>query len=219
MNLLLAAALSASPALAQDTVDLGTLKNEEISVVQKILYPKTDRSEMSVSLGVIAFDPFLYAPKLQGTYGKHMSETMSWEAQLGVGYGLPNAAYREVTSVAYGLSPETYRYLGSLTAGITWSPIYAKMNWQGERIYHHDVYIPIVGGVTVEQLTWGEKYLAVAPTVGIGIGMRVFRGDDTAIRIEIRDDIMAQSRQQSGTWALKQNVGIHVGFSRLGEAQ
>ncbi|MFT5585648.1 MAG: outer membrane beta-barrel protein [Cognaticolwellia sp.] len=216
MNMLIAA-LAASPAMAQETVDLGTLKNEEIQVVQKLLYPKTDRSELSMSLGVVAFDPYMTAPKLQATYGKHMSENLGWEAQLGVGYGLTNAAYKTLAGVAYGVAPEAYRYLGSLTGGVVWSPIYAKMNFQGERIYHYDIYMPIVGGVTVEQLAWGEKYLAFSPTVGIGVGMKVWRGDNTAIRIEVRDDVQVQNRQQSGTRALKQNVGIHIGFAKLGE--
>ena len=37
------AALLPSPALAQETVDVGVLKNSEISVVQKLLYPKKDK--------------------------------------------------------------------------------------------------------------------------------------------------------------------------------
>lgn len=208
-------ALTAAPALAQETVDLGTLRDEEIQVVQKLLYPKEDHVEIAMSLGVVAFDPFMVAPKAQFAGGYHLSETMSVEGQLGLGYGIGNATYRELDSPAYGVRPEAYRYLGSLTGGITWSPIYAKMNWMGQRVIHHDVYIPAVAGLTVEQLAWGEKYFAFAPTVGVGIGTRVFRTEGGALRVEIRDDILVENRKQSNTIRVKQNVGIHVGYTIL----
>lgn len=211
----LSLAMSSAPALAQETVDLGTLRNEEIEVVQKLLYPKEDHKEFALFLGVVAFDPFMIAPKLQFAGGYHLSETMSVEGQLGVGYGFGNSTYRELDSPAYGVRPEAYRYLGEITGGITWSPIYAKMNWMGQRVIHHDVYIPAVAGVTIEQLAWGEKYIAVAPTVGVGLGTRVFRTDGGALRVEIRDDILVENRKQSNTIRIKQNVGIHVGYSIL----
>ena len=221
MTLALTAAglLASTPAAAQETLDLGTLKNEEITVVQKLLYPKTDRTEMFFMLGAngVAFEPWMVAPKVEIGFGKHMSETLGWQLAVSGGYGIGTSAYREVSGVAYGIAPEAYRYLAEVTAGVTWSPIYGKMNWQGQRILHNDVYVPIVGGLTVEQLAWGEKYLSFAPTVGVGVGMRVFQGDNAAIRLEIRDDVILQNRKQSGTMKVKQNVGIHVGFSRLGE--
>jgi len=213
---MLIAALS-SLAFAQETVDLGTLRNEEIRVVQKVLYPKKDRTEVGFQFGATAFDPYMKAPKLQLTAAKHNSESLAYEVQIGAGYGIGTNTYRELSGPAYGVAPEAYRYLGSVTAGVTWSPIYAKMNYQGQRVFHHDIFIPVVAGVTVEQLAWGEKYLAFAPTVGVGVGARVFRSDGLAIRIELRDDIMAQNRKQSGTLAIKQNVGIHVGVTKFGD--
>lgn len=202
---------------AQETVDLGTLRNEEIQVVQKVLYPKDGRSELSFAVGAIAFDPYMFAPKIQIGYGKHLSEKMSWEAQVGAGYGLGTQAFRQQSEPAYGRAPEAYRYLASVTGGITWSPIYAKFNLLGNRVFHHDVYIPVVGGVTLEQLAWGEKYLAVSPTVGVGVGVRVFQGDGKVIRLELRDDVLLQNRKQSDRMYIKQNVGIHLGFSMLGD--
>lgn len=214
--LMLAGALLSSPeAHAQDTLDLGTLKNEEITVVQKLLYPKTDKTEIGFQLGALVFDPYMVAPKAQLTVGKHRSESLEIEGQLGFGYGIGTRAYRELGGDALGVRPEAYRYLASASAGVNWSPIYAKMNVNGERVMHHDVYIPIVANVTLERLAWGEQFFAVSPGVGIGLGIRVFQGEGSAIRIELRDDILVQPRKQSGTVALKQNVGLHVGFSRF----
>jgi len=208
-----------SLAMAQETVDLGTLRDQEIRVVQKVLYPKKGRTEVGFQMGGTVFDPYMKAPKIQITAGKHTSETLGYELQIGAGYGLPTSTYRQLGSAAYGVRPEAYRYLASVTAGVTWSPIYAKMNYQGQRVFHHDIYVPIVGGVTVEQLAWGEKYLAFAPTVGVGVGARIFRSDGMAVRVELRDDVLLQNRKQSGTLAVKQNIGIHVGVTRFGGDQ
>ncbi|MCK6522868.1 hypothetical protein L6R49_15675 [Myxococcota bacterium] len=211
----LLAAITAAPALAQETVDLGTLRKDEVLVVQKILYPKEDRLEVGGALGVIVFDPYMVAPKIQFVAGKHLSEQLSVEGQIGAGYGLGTGVWRELGSPAYGVRPEVYRYLGSVTGGVTFSPIYAKMNFMGKQVIHHDVYIPVVAGVTAEQLAWGEKYLTVSPTLGIGVGVRVFQAGGGAVRIELRDDMLIQNRKQSGTTAFKQNVGLTIGYSAL----
>jgi len=219
MFLALTALLFSSDAEAQDTLDLGTLKNEEITVVQKLLYPKTGRSEIAFQLGAIAFDPYMLAPKVQLSFESHRSETMSFGAQLGLGYGVGKRAYRTLGGPAYGVRPEAYRYLGSVTGGANWSPIYAKLNWQGVSVHHFDVYFPFVVGVTLERLAWGDEYFAIAPGVGVGVGVRLFQGDNGVLKLELRDDLIVEARKQSGTVVPKQNVGIHLGFGRMTEGK
>ena len=212
-------------AMAQDPVDLGVLKDSEIQVVQRRLYALEDSSEVTAAAGVLPFDPYTIAPKVQLSYTRHKSESMAYEVQVGAGYGLKNATYRTLDSPAYGKVPEAYRYLGGLTAGLLWSPIYAKMNYQGNRIFHHNVYAPAVVGVTVEQTVDPnlvadslDRY-AIAPTLGAGLGIRIFLHDGGALRVELRDDLMLQKRSGSDTWALKQNANVHVGYSMLMAAQ
>jgi len=227
MRLLAAAAglLFGAPALAQDAppvddpLKLGVLRNEEIRVVQDRLFPKDNRSEIGVAVGFLPFDDYTVAPLGRLTYGQHSSETFGWEVQLAGGYGLPNGHYRELNSPTYGVQPEAYRYLASVTGGVELSPIYAKLAWGTGRVVHHDVYFPVVAGVTVEQLVEvdlaGEaSAIAVAPTLGLGVGTRVFMGDGAHLRIELRDDVMLQSRA-SGDRAIKQNVGVTVGLGWL----
>ncbi len=219
---LLVATMS-STALAQDSVgeaiDLGVLQNTELHVVQKILFTKEGKTEVSASAGLIPFDPYTTAPKVELTFGRHLSETLGWGVQLGVGYGFKSRAYRELDSAAYGKVPEAYRYLGSVTAGIQYSPIYAKMALQGERIFHHDIYIPVVAGFTLERLAepqLAEKPFeanAFGPTVGAGLGARVFLPGGQMVRIEARDDVVIQRRPASDSWRVKQNFGLYVGIS------
>jgi len=220
--LALIAALIVPDAAAQDPLDLGVLKNEEIKVVQGKLYPKEGRSEFGVALGLIPFDPYTTAPKAQLTYGGHFSEGFGWEAQLGAGYGLANATYKELSGEVYGVQPEAYRYLASLTGGIQYSPVYAKMALGGGRVLHHDVYLPAVIGATLEQIVENDlageaSPFSVAPTLGLGLGARIFLPRGPHLRFELRDDLMAQKRA-SGSWRFKQNVSFTAGVSWLGGA-
>ena len=213
-------ASAATPAAAQDPLNLGVLENEDIQVVQKRLYAKEGRMEMAAAVGVLPFDAYTIAPKLQISVGKHLSELVAWEVQLGGGYGLPTSTWRDLTGPVYGVVPEAYRYLASLTAGIQYAPVYAKMTWGSGRVFHHDVYFPVVAGVTTEQIVEedlvgeGGSPLAFAPTLGAGLGIRVFLPSGRHVRIEVRDDFLLQSRA-SGAKALKQNVGITVGLGFL----
>lgn len=212
-----------STAFAEDPVDLGVLKDSEIQVIQKRLHPKSGKTEMGGQLGVIGNDPYTVAPKVQLTYGAHSSETRGWEIQLGLGYGIPNGNYRLLDSPAYGKVPEATRYLGSITGGLTFSPLYAKFTQDGQKVFHHDIYFPVVAGLTVEQTVdrnLNEDALArfaLAPTVGIGLGARVFLHNNMVLRVEMRDDLMVQFRTGTGTWNFKQNIGVHAGITLLGD--
>ena len=219
------ASLTSLSVAAQDPIDIGTLRNEEIQVVQRRLYEKADQTEMGVQLGVLPFDPYTIAPKVQLTYGHHDSESRAWEIQMGFGYGFANQTYRTLDSPAYGKVPEATRYLMSITGGYQFSPIYGKVSLNGERVFHHDIYFPVVAGVTIEQTvdehinsSFSER-LAIAPTIGAGIGARVFLHYNRVLRLEVRDDVMLQYRAGSGTWALKQNLGVHVGLTVFGGNQ
>ncbi|MFN7146617.1 MAG: hypothetical protein ACK4YP_22780, partial [Myxococcota bacterium] len=72
-----------------------------------------------------------------------------------------------------------------------------------------------VGG-TLEQSVFPSGEITVAPTVPLGIGARVFLNPDTALRVELRDNLMTEYRAQSQTWGFKQNAAVSVGLSFFG---
>ena len=63
--------------LAQDTVDIGVIKNSERRVVQKLLFPKEGRTEIGFHLGVMPFDAYLVTPNIQASFELHLSESLS----------------------------------------------------------------------------------------------------------------------------------------------
>lgn len=212
--------LHTSVAFGQDTVepiDLGLLRDSELSVVQKRLYPMEKRSELGVHLGLMPFDAYTVAPFARGSFTLHRTESFGIELNAAGGYGFKNAAYRELEGPAYGIAAEAYRFLGSAGVGVEYSPAYAKLNWRGKKVYHHNFYFLGGAGLTVEQSVLPAKDMAFGPGGSLGMGLRVFRGEAGSIRIELRDDIFVQSRVQTSTTAVKQNVSLSVGLSRFGK--
>ncbi len=212
---LAAALLFTAPAAAQDPVDIGVIRDSDVSVVQKLLYPKKDRNEMGVHLGVMPFHQLLTTPNLQLSFDLHRSETFSLGAVLGGGFGIKNAVYRELESPKYGVAVDSYRYLGSALVGAQWAPVYAKANYNGSRVFHYDVYGAARAGASFEQSVIPAGGFALAPTVSLGIGSRFFVGERAAVRVELRDDMLVEKRSLTGTTHFKQNVNLTVGYTLL----
>lgn len=207
----------AASALAESPVDLGVLQDSDVRVVQKVLYPKEKRTELGVHVGALPFDPFTVAPQVAATAGYHLSETLGAEVQLGAGYGLKTGQYKYLAGEEFGVAYEAYRYLASLQVDAQWSPIYAKMNLGNGVILHHDVYFLVGLGATLEQAVFPSGDFTVAPTFPVGVGMRVFRGERGAVRVELRDNLMIERRAQSQTTHFKQNAAVTVGYTLLGK--
>ena len=205
-------------ALAQETIDIGTLKNTEIKVVQKILYTKTGKKEYGAHFGVMPFDAYTFTPKIELTYGQHLSEVMMWETGLGLGYGLKNGTLSELEGPSYGITPDAYRYLSSLYGSVQYSPIYAKMTWDGSRIFHHDMYVLGGGVLAIEQAFMEDASISVSPGLSLGLGARVFLPNGGIIRVQLRDDILFQGRAKTAAvqgFYLKQNTSLSVGYTLL----
>jgi hypothetical protein len=81
------------------------------------------------------------------------------------------------------------------------------------------VYLLAGLGATLEQSVFPSGEITVAPTIPIGVGARVYLNPNTALRVELRDNLMVENRVQSGTWAFKQNAAFSVGLAFFGAAK
>jgi outer membrane beta-barrel protein len=212
-----------SAALAQETVDIGHIKNSDVTVVQDLLYPLEGRTELGMHLGVMPFDAYLWTPNAQLTVDIHNSDKLSFGAAVGGGYGLKTGTYNELESETYQVAPDAYRYLASVLGGIQYTPIYAKMNLNGARVVHFDIYLSARAGVSFEQSvlpkTEDNPSIVLAPTVSPGLGTRFFVSPRGAVRVEIRDDIMYEHRALTDTNHIKQNANVTVGYTLLSPAK
>lgn len=211
--------LSTGDAHAQDPIDIGVIKDSDVRVVQTLLYPKDGRSEIGVHFGLMPFDAYLTTPNGQLSFDMHLSESMAVSVVAGGGYGLPTSTLNELQSPVYNVSPDAYRYLGSALVGVQWSPIYAKMNLNGARVIHYDLYGTARAGASYEQSILPKGGSTVAPTVSLGIGSRFFTKGRATIRAELRDDILIEPRKLTGDVYIKQNINMLVGVTLLSKTK
>lgn len=202
----------AGAASAQETIDIGMIRDEEITVVQKLLYPKEGRTEFGIHLGVMPFDAYVTSPNAQLSLAVHFSERAALSIVAGGGYSFKSGVYRELESPTFGVAPNAYRYLGSALIGAEYTPIYAKLNLNGARVIHFDVYLAIRGGATIEQSIIPGGGLAYAPTLSPGIGGRFFLGKTASFKVELRDDLLLQFRTITDSIDFKQNANVTAGF-------
>ncbi len=219
MNPLSLALLLAGGARAQDALELGVIRNEDVHVVQKIAYPKEDRTELGAHVGIMPFDAFLTTPNAQLSFNRHLSESMSISAVVGGGYSFKTLVAKDLETPTYGVVAYEYRYLGSALAGVEYAPIYAKMNVNGARVYHFDVYGALRGGATVGQSILPDHAIGVGPTLSPGVGTRVFLGRNSALRVELRDDLLLERRSIVEVWKFKQNANLTVGLTVLSRTE
>ena len=148
---LLGWSMLSTPAFAQETIDIGTIRNDDITVVQRLLYPKAGRAEIGLHVGVMPFDAYILTPNASLSYAQHLTEQFAFSFIGGAGYGFKTDTYRQLESPTIGVAPDAYSYLGSALAGLEWAPIYAKLNFGGARITHFDVYGALRGGASLER--------------------------------------------------------------------
>jgi outer membrane beta-barrel protein len=204
---------------AQETLDLGVLDYSDLQVVQNQLYTKKGKSEMGVQGALMPFNPYTITPKVEFSYAQHMQENFGWEVAIGGGYSLKNGAFRTLESPSYAISPDAYRYLSSALAHVQYSPIYAKMTWNGKDVYHHDIFFIGGGGVTIEQAFLADNSIAVSPTLSLGIGSRIYNTKTSSFRVQFRDDLVLQGRAKTSDIQklyFKHNLMLSFGYTILG---
>jgi len=206
-------------AVAQETVEIGVIRDEDITVVQRMLYPKVDRNEFGFHVGIMPFDPYLTTPNGQITFTRHLSNKLGFSAVAGGGYGLKTNVYKLLESPTFGVAPYAYRYLTAVLLGVEYAPIYAKMNLNGARVYHFDIYGTLRGGLTVEQSVLPDGDMAFGPTLSPGLGSRVFVGDNVALKVEFRDDILLERRAITQSSHIKQNANVSFGLTFLSKVE
>jgi outer membrane beta-barrel protein len=219
LTAILAPLFASGLSIAQETVEIGVIRDEDITVVQKMLYPKVDRNEFGVHLGIMPFDPYLTTPNAQLSFTRHLTNQIGFSTVVGGGFGFKTNVYKLLESPTFGVAPYAYRYLGAILAGVEYAPIYAKMNLNGARVYHFDLYGVARAGLTVEQSVLPDGDLAFGPTLSPGLGMRLFVGDNTALRVEFRDDVLIERRAITQSTHVKQNANVSFGLVFLSKVE
>lgn len=171
--------------------------------VQKRLFRKTGRHELSGMGGLYAADLLSSSYLLQGAYAFHVSEDFALEASVGYSRAhseLVDVFDRDTSFTALQLDTPVYLYQGHLL----WSFAYGKLRWFSGAISRFDMYFALGGGVTDNQTADGL-------TLSGGLGLKVFFGSWFAARMDLRDQVMSQ--ELLGVSGIVNNLAATLGFS------
>ena len=67
----------------------------------------------------------------------------------------------------------------------------------------------------LEQAIITDGDISVGPTLSLGLGSQIFLRNGNAVRAQLQDDFILQSRSKTGEFYLKQNVTFSIGYVLL----
>jgi outer membrane beta-barrel protein len=180
--------------------------SDRIKSVQRKTFLKEHRFEVFPFFALDLNDPFFQHLIVGGSIGFHLVDSLGLEARGGYVFAsLKQDAIKFVRQATDSLleNPPEFKYHADLD--LTWAPFYGKISILGEGIMHFDTYITAGGGL------FGTD---AGPTGAgnIGIGIRYFMTDWLISRLEIRNYIFVDNRNNTSD---VQNLLI-LGFSVAG---
>jgi outer membrane beta-barrel protein len=171
--------------------------------VQKRLFQKAGRHELSVHGGWYAADLLSSSYLLTAAYTFHFTEDLALEASFGYTRAdskLVRIVQDETSFTALRLNTPVYLYMGHLL----WSIAYGKVRWFEGGITRFDLHLAFGGGVTDNQSAQGL-------TGSFGLGFSLYMAEWFALRFDVRDQVLPQ--ELLGHSQIVNNVAALLGLS------
>jgi len=166
------------------------------------LFQKTNRHEISVFGGYYASDLFDRSFIVGGAYAYHMTEDLSIEATGG--YTRLSSSGATGLERNFALLEGKSRNAYTAEADLVWVPAYAKLR-AGGTIAHFDLYVEGGGGIV-------DSALSSDIAANAGLGLKMFWGRATAVRLDIRDRFYRQQLLSRALWVndITTTLGLSV---------
>lgn len=171
--------------------------------VQERLFQKERRHELSAMGGLYAADMMSSSWLVGGAYTYHITEDFGLEAS----FGYTRSHSETVNIIEERAATDLVRqdlpvfiYQGHLI----WTLAYGKLRWFGSRISRFDFNLALGGGIT-------DNRSARGLTGSAGLGLKFYPTSALAIRIDVRDQLLAQ--ELLGEARLVNNLCATLGLS------
>lgn len=201
--------LASGRALAEDQCVDESIRDElnarrSYRGVQKRVFQKAGRHELSVQGGLYAADLLSSSYLLSAAYTFHFTEHLAIEASFGYTRAdskLVRIVEEETSFTALRLNTPVYLYQGHLI----WTLAYGKLRWfEGGGISRFDLNLAFGGGVTDNQTAQGI-------TGSFGLGLKLYFSEWFALRVDLRDQVLTQ--EILGQSQLVNNLAATLGLS------
>ena len=199
--------------------EVGVLKNEDVHVVQKMMYAKRGHPEIGFLLSAQPWDAYTFGAMGGFDLTLNATENFGVEVIVQGGYGWANGHHKDVTYLANSaggamtaLANDAVRQLVGGNVNLVWSPIYAKLAWGSQKVVHFDVYGTLgAHGFLTQRLESEDLAALVGPSVGLGL--KFFLSPKAALKIDLRDNISLETRQFTGRFTARNNFQFGLGLA------
>jgi outer membrane beta-barrel protein len=154
------------------------------------LFQKTNRHELGVFGGYYASYLFDRSFIVGGSYAYHMTEDLAIEATGG--YTRLSSTAAAGLERSFSLLEGKSRNAFTAEADLVWVPAYAKLR-AGGSIVHFDLYLEGGGGIV-------DSALSSDIAANGGLGVKMFWGRASAVRLDVRDRFYRQQLLARGLW-------------------
>jgi outer membrane beta-barrel protein len=200
--------------------EVGVLRNKDVRVVQKNLFVKKGNHEVGLILSTQPFDSYVSGLMLGFNATINPSEKLGFEFAVQGGYGWGNGHWNDVTFLGTSaggnltsLGSDPSRQLFGGYANLVWSPIYAKLAWGTGKVIHFDVYATLGGHGYLAQRIEADGGLRAVAGPSVGIGVKMFLSQKTALKFDLRDHISLETRTYTGKFTARNNFQFGIGLA------
>lgn len=178
---------------------------DRVAPVSGRLFVRKGRHELSPTFGFSLDDAFFRKYLFGLRYAYHPLESLSVGIGGTFGISTPSGAVavcRAETGCAAPTKDLLTRTPGDISAlaglDVAWAPLYGKLNFAGEKVFHQDLYL--LGGAGI--VRYGDPSADGAQTITFGghfgIGTHLMLNEWFALRLEARDHIYSGKRTVNG---------------------
>lgn len=180
--------------------------SDRIKSVQRKVFLKKSRVEVFPQFSLDLNDPFFQHFIVGAAVGFHLADSMAVEVRGGAAIAkMKQSAIKFVRTETDSLlkNPPEFKYHADID--FLWAPFYGKISLFSEAILHFDTYLTAGPGI------FGTD-AGLNPAANIGIGQRYFITDWLTARVEVRNYLFLDNRNDTSDL---QNLLV-LGFSVSG---
>lgn len=199
----------------QEELDLFWAERRGVRVLQRRLFTKENRLQLSLSMGIVPNDPYVSYFPIGGRVAYWISEPIgfelsgSWNGEALASTTDIGDAFREAGFDFFPRDQQRWR----ANAAVLWAPMYGKFSLLGRKIAHFDWTVAagfgVLGVETPPEDNIGVPENKVVPEVILGTGWTLWLAQSWALRVDYRQFIFQKS---SGGVALPSEISLGASF-------
>ncbi len=200
-----------SNVIEKQLVEIGSIPNEEVVVVQKKYTKKNFRHELTpIRFGGLPFGDIRRTLFAGASYTLHLNDAFALELfDFTYTKDFFTGFTDDINASQSGpkkIKPDVQRLLYMLTPGIQFSPMYGKASTMSHWIAYIEPYLSLNAGLAK---TESSTYFTFAP----GLGLRVFFKEWFSMKVEFRDYIYTEKNPGTGKTTTRNNYSVAASLS------